>query len=343
MGEKKTSIKSIGEFDLIAKYFMPLANDCDGAFSLLDDGAVLDIPEDESIVVTTDCLVEGVHFLHSISPEHVATRALGANLSDLAAMGATPRWIFLSLQLPESKNEQWVSGFAKSLGKMMGRFGVSLAGGDTVSTVGAMGVTITAIGSIKKGSALRRSGAKPGDEIWVSGTLGDADLGLGFLKKNHLNADLSDTESINHLINRHLCPEPRVALGKSLCENAISTACIDISDGLLADLGHICAVSNVSATINLCDVPLSLAAKKLFAGNIDNAQMSALGGGDDYELLFCSGPENSSKIAALGKSIPLSKIGVISEKSLDNTPAVKVVGQDGRLIEVNHHGWEHLK
>ena len=342
MDTKKPFASKIGEFDLIAKYFAPLAAKCDGALSLLDDGAVLDIPTDESVVVTADCLLEGVHFLSGTSPKYIATRALGANLSDLAAMGAIPRWIFLSLQLPTNQNEQWVSQFATALGQMMEEYGVSLAGGDTVSTTGGAGITITAIGSIKKGSALKRSGAKPGDEIWVSGTLGDADLGLGLLKKIH-SANSKDSESVNYLINRHYCPEPRIKLGKMLGQNAIASACIDISDGLLADLGHICTASNVCATINLGDIPLSNAAKKLFAGNMDTAQKSALSGGDDYELLFCSSPKNSEKIANLETKLPLCKIGIIGEKSSSDAQGVKLIGLDGNEMTIQNRGWEHLK
>jgi len=342
MDTKKPFANKIGEFDLIAKYFAPLASKCDGAFSLLDDGAVLDIATDESVVVTTDCLLEGVHFLSDTSPKHIATRALGANLSDLAAMGATPRWIFLSLQLPKNQNEQWVSQFATALGQMMDEYGVSLAGGDTVSTTDGAGITITAIGSIKKCSAIKRSGAKPGDEIWVSGTLGDADLGLGFLKNIH-SASSKDSESVNYLINRHHRPEPRVELGKALSQNAIASACIDISDGLIADLGHICTASNVSATINLGDIPLSNAVKKIFAENMDTAQNSALSGGDDYELLFCVDPKNSEKVINLAKTIPVCKIGVVGEKKPGDNSNVRVVDGDGNDVIVKSHGWDHLK
>lgn len=343
MGKNKNSKQKIGEFDLIAKYFAPLATDCAGALSLLDDGAVLDIPDDESIVVTTDCLVEGVHFLPTISPGHVATRALGVNLSDLAAMGAAPRWIFLSLQLSQKQDEQWVSDFSHSLGKMMGSFGVFLAGGDTVSTPGPLAITITAIGSIKKGTALKRSGANVGDEVWVSGTIGDADIGLELLKKNKTDIKSNDIESINFLINRHLCPEPRVELGKILNQNNLATACIDISDGMLADLGHICSASNVSAIINIDNIPLSDAAKKLFAYDISNVRKKSIGGGDDYELLFCVKPENSGKISSLNNIIPVCKIGTICKASNDKHSPVRVLAHDGKDVSIEHRGWDHLK
>ncbi|MCK5166301.1 MAG: thiamine-phosphate kinase [Rhodospirillaceae bacterium] len=348
MGDKKSL--GLGEFDLIAKYFAPLSVGCEGALSLLDDGAVLDIPEDESLVVSTDCMTEGIHFLEGTAGKHVATRVLGANLSDLAAMGATPKWIFLSLQLPKNTNEhreEWLEGFSAALGSGLEKFGVSLAGGDTVATLGPLTVTITALGSIKKGSALKRSGARPGDEIWVSGTLGDAQLGLEILQMGDDAAkDAFSDEDADFLIGRHHLPEPRVELGKLLAQMGSVNACIDISDGLVADMSHICEASNVTAEIQLSNIPLSSAAKVLLDYDPTRVHKAAFGGGDDYELLFCLSPENSEQLNLLKSKTPfckIGKIGTISEKSQNKGHAVKIVDPKGENVVVESGGWDHLK
>ena len=345
MGDKKSL--GLGEFDLIAKYFAPLSAGCEGAFSLLDDAAVLDIPEGESLVVSTDCMTEGIHFLSGAAGKHVATRALGANLSDLAAMGATPKWIFLSLQLPKNTNEhreEWLEGFSAALGSGLEKFGVSLAGGDTVATLGPLTVTITALGSIKKGSALKRSGARPGDEIWVSGTLGDAQLGLEILQMGDDAAkDAFSDEDADFLIGRHHLPEPRVELGKLLAQMGSVNACIDISDGLVVDMRHICETANVTAEIQLSDIPLSSAAGGLLGSDPARVHRASLGGGDDYELLFCLSSENSERLGALMGKIPLCKIGVIGEKSQNKDRIVRIIGPTGEEVAVESDGWDHLK
>ena len=348
MGDKKPL--GLGEFDLIAKYFAPLSVGCEGAFSLLDDAAVLDIPEDESLVVSTDCMTEGIHFLGGSAGKHVATRVLGAILSDLAAMGATPRWIFLSLQLPKSIDESWLDDFSSELGSMLGQFGACLAGGDTVTTLGSLSITITAMGSIKKGSALKRSGASPGDEIWVSGTLGDAQLGLEILKAG---GGAPNDKNSEFLINRHLIPEPRIELGKMLAKTGVVSACIDISDGLVSDMGHICKAANLTAEIKLSDIPLSSAASALLAHDPAGVHGAALGGGDDYELLFCLSPKNSERLKTLMGETPsckICKIGVISDerpqnpKNLKNRDrSVRIIGPTGEEIAVKSGGWDHLK
>lgn len=358
MSPKNTSsksIKPIGEFDLIAKYFAPLSAGCDGALSLLDDGAVFDVSKFENIVVTTDCLVEGVHFLKGTSGEHVANRALGANLSDLAAMGASPKWIFLALQLPtdhiKNHGEKWLESFSSGLKQGIGQYGIYLAGGDTVSTTGPLAVTITAMGVIKNNSALVRANAKPGDEIWVSGTIGDSALGLSLLKDGEpVNGD---DKNSNFLINRHLAPEPRIKLGKALASSAVVSACIDISDGLVADMDHICTASGVSAEIELEKIPLSGPAINKFKNNMETVHDAALGGGDDYELLFCVSPKNSKSLLAMctnaAPDIKLSKIGTIGliDESSQNAHVahvnVAVIDHKGAELDVKNPGWDHLR
>ena len=338
MGDKKSL--GLGEFDLIAKYFTPLSKGCEGAFSLLDDGAVLDIPEGESLVVSTDCMTAGIHFLEGTAGKHVATRVLGANLSDLAAMGATPKWIFLSLQLPKNISEDWLDDFSTALGSGLEKFGVSLAGGDTVATMGPLAVTITALGSVKKGSALKRSGAQPGDEIWVSGTLGDAQLGLEILQMDN---DAPVDKNANFLIARHYTPEPRVELGKDLAQMGVVNACIDISDGLVADMGHICETSNVTAEIQLSDIPLSSAATGLLKKDPARVNRAALGGGDDYELLFCIPSGNAEFLKTIESQIPLRKIGTVCKKSQNTDCSVRIIGSTGEVVVVERNGWDHLK
>jgi thiamine-monophosphate kinase len=326
----------MSEFDLIKAYFAPLAAGFVGSLNLGDDAALLTPPAGHELVISKDALSEGVHFLGTESADLIASKALRVNLSDLAAMGAAPICYFLALMLPSNINEKWVEKFAEGLQKTQIEFGIALAGGDTISTKGKISISITVIGSVPIGSALRRNGAKIGDDIYVSGTLGDAALGLKLL------ADNRQLTTNNHLINRYLTPQPRLALGQKL--QGIASSAMDISDGLLQDLGHICAASGVGAVIYADKIPLSEAAilfchpceggdlnkekDSLLRGN-DNTDIleAALNGGDDYELLFTAPsekphliPENCSKI---GKIIAGNDVQVLSVNGKMITPDKK--------------------
>lgn len=269
-----------GEESLIARYFTPLATD-PGAFGLTDDAAVLE-PLGEDVVVTTDAIVEGVHFLADDPPHTIAKKALRVNLSDLAAKGATPAGFVLTLAL-RAVDEIWLAAFARGLGEDISAFDCPLLGGDTVSTPGPLMVSITAFGRVPQGKMVHRNGAKPGDHVVVTGTIGDAVLGLDILRKGRAAAALvSDAASRDMLIGRYRVPEPRGALAMAI--RAHADAAMDVSDGLAGDLAKLCAASGVSAVIDLPSVPMSSAAKAVLAASVAGIE-NLISGGDDYEIL----------------------------------------------------------
>jgi thiamine-monophosphate kinase len=274
-----------GEDSLIARYFRPLATDS-GAFGLTDDAAVLKALG-KDIVVTTDAIVEGVHFLADDPPHTVAQKALRVNLSDLAAKGATLAGFVLTLAL-RAVDEAWLEAFARGLGEDAAAFNCPLLGGDTVSTPGPLMVSITAFGRVPQGKMIQRSGARPGDHVVVTGTIGDAVLGLDILRTGRAAAALAnDAASREMLINRYRVPEPRNALASAI--RAHAHAAMDVSDGLAGDLAKLCAASGVSAVIDLPSVPLSPAAKAVLAADAVSIG-EIVSGGDDYEVLCAIRP-----------------------------------------------------
>lgn len=295
-----------GEDDLIARYFRPLATD-PGAFGLVDDAALLNQSGDD-LVVTTDAIVEGVHFLPDDPPDTIARKALRVNLSDLAAKGASPAGFVLTLALRDAA-DKWLAPFACALGEDAADFGCPVLGGDTVSTPGPLMISITAFGRVPPGKMVRRTGAKPGDRIAVTGTIGDAALGLRVLKGKIAGEGL-DTSTRDFLIRRYRVPQPRNALGLAIREHA--NAAMDVSDGLAGDLTKLCVASGVSAAIGLAAVPLSAPTRALLANGSADIE-AAVSGGDDYEVL-CTVPENrwDSFVAAARKAdVPVSAIGRI--------------------------------
>lgn len=295
-----------GEDDLIARYFRPLATD-PGAFGLVDDAALLNQSGDD-LVVTTDAIVEGVHFLPDDPPDTIARKALRVNLSDLAAKGASPAGFVLTLALRDAA-DKWLAPFACALGEDAADFGCPVLGGDTVSTPGPLMISITAFGRVPPGKMVRRTGAKPGDRIAVTGTIGDAALGLRVLKGKIAGEGL-DTSTRDFLIRRYRVPQPRNALGLAIREHA--NAAMDVSDGLAGDLTKLCVASGVSAAIGLAAVPLSAPTRALLANGSADIE-AAVSGGDDYEVL-CTVPENrwESFVAAARKAdVPVSAVGRI--------------------------------
>ncbi|MFZ2155144.1 MAG: thiamine-phosphate kinase, partial [Bradyrhizobium sp.] len=274
-----------GEDALIARYFRPLATD-PGAFGLIDDVAVLK-PNGDEIVVTTDAIVEGVHYLPGDPPDTVARKALRVNLSDLAAKGATPAGFVLTLAL-RAADDAWLAPFARGLGEDAGLYNCPLLGGDTVSTPGPAMISITAFGRVPSGRMVHRSGAKPGDRIVVSGTIGDAVLGLDILKGGAVAKALAgDVAASEMLVGRYRVPQPRNTLAQAVRDHA--SAAMDVSDGLAGDLAKLCAASAVSAVIDAPGIPLSAPAAALLArGTVGIGTIVA--GGDDYEIL-CAIPE----------------------------------------------------
>jgi thiamine-monophosphate kinase len=296
-----------GEDSLIARYFRPLATD-PGAFQLNDDAAVLKALGDD-IVVTTDAIVEGVHFLPDDPPDTIARKALRVNLSDLAAKGATPAGFVLTLAL-RNADEAWLKPFAAALGEDAKQFGCPLLGGDTVSTPGPQMISVTAFGRVPAGKMVHRSGARPGERVMVTGTIGDAALGLAVLKGGKVHAATSDAAARSMLVGRYRVPQPRVKLAEIV--RAHASAAMDVSDGLAGDLAKLCGVSGVSAAIDLASIPLSDAAGDLVSRGVVGVE-ALIAGGDDYEIL-CAIPEDRVEAftgAALGAGVKVSSIGTV--------------------------------
>jgi thiamine-monophosphate kinase len=321
----------LGEFGRIRRYFAPLAGP--GGLGLGDDAALLDCPPGHCLVVTVDQLIEGVHYLPDDAPDTVARKLLRRNLSDLAAMGATPRHYLLTTALPASVTDDWVGCFAEGLAEDQRHFGIALLGGDSAGTSGPASLTMTAIGEVPVAREIRRSGARPGDRIWVSGTIGDAFLGLQVLRGGL--ADLA-AEQRDALVARYRLPEPRTRLGPRLA--GIAHAMIDVSDGLAADLGHLCDASGVGAMVALPRLPLSGAARSVVADD-DALRVALATGGDDYELLFAAPPEAAAALAALAEelAVPLSEIGEIVDGA-----GVRLADAAGHDMPVTAAGWRHF-
>jgi thiamine-monophosphate kinase len=295
---------SSAEDSLIARYFRPLATD-PGAFGLIDDAAILK-PAGDDIVITTDAIVEGVHFLPDDPPETIARKALRVNLSDLAAKGATPAGFVLTLALREAA-DSWLAPFARGLGEDAAYFGCPLLGGDTVSTPGPRMISITAFGRVPPGKMVYRGGAKPGDRVVVTGTIGDAALGLDILKSGAVAAALAGDASAQYmLVERYRVPQPRNALAIAVRDYA--HAAMDVSDGLAGDLAKLCAASGVSAVIDAPSIPMSAAAAALLARGAVGIE-AIVSGGDDYEIL-CAIPEN--RLDAFAEQARLAGVAVTS-------------------------------
>jgi thiamine-monophosphate kinase len=278
------SERASGEDSLIARYFKPIATD-PGAFGLDDDAAII-APTGDDIVVTTDAIVEGVHFLPDDPPDTVARKALRVNLSDLAAKGATCAGFVLTLAL-RNADDAWLTAFARALGEDAKLFSCPLLGGDTVSTPGPLMISITAFGRLPQGKMVHRAGAKAGDRMFVTGTIGDAALGLDVLRGGPVAAALAgDAVGRDFLAARYRVPQPRNALAKAVRNYA--SAAMDVSDGLAGDLAKLCAASGVTAVINVPSIPLSPATTGLLARKAIGIE-TLVAGGDDYELL-CAVP-----------------------------------------------------
>jgi len=326
------------ESELIARHFAPLARGFPGAFGLLDDAAViLPLPGHE-LVVKTDAVVEGVHFLHDDPPDLVARKALRVNLSDLAAKGAVARAYMLDIMLPTTTSEEWIAAFARGLADDQNEYGVHLIGGDTDSTPGPVTIAIMAFGDIATGRMIRRAGARPGDVVFVTGTIGDAALGLTLLRGELANLDARAAE---FLVGRYRLPHPRVRLGPRLI--GIANAAIDVSDGLLADLGHLCEASGLAAVIEARRVPLSAAVREIIATDSRHIT-TVMTGGDDYEVLFTAPPEAADELARLSRilDVPIAGIGRMEPPSIQKGSRVTALGESGQPLTCDRPGWTHF-
>ncbi len=323
----------VNERALIADIFAPLTADTPGALNLKDDAACLVPPAGKDLVITTDAIVAGVHFFSHDPADTVAAKALRVNLSDLAAKGAEPLGYTLCLALDEECTIEWVSEFAKGLQRDQLSYGISLFGGDTVKTPGPLSVSITAFGTVEKGAMVERNGAQAGDIVCVSGTIGDGAFGLDVARG--LYDGLGD-EKKAFLQHRYRCPEPRCALVPAL--RKFAGAAMDVSDGLIGDIGALCAVSGVSADIELDKIPLSPAVHSLVDGD-DRLLHLAVNGGDDYEIICTVAPGDVDAFlnSAQQCGVAVSKIGVITT----GTHNPRVYDNRGKQVTLLVGRYEH--
>lgn len=308
------------EFSLIARHFRQLAGE--GALDLLDDAALLTPPAGTELVLAADAMVAGVHFLPDDPPETIGRKLLRVNLSDLAAMGADPLGYLMTVALPRGTPDEWVAGFAAGLLEDQREFGLSVLGGDTVSTPGPLTLSLTILGTVARGQALHRVGARPGDDLWVSGRIGDGYLGLRAAR-----GEITDPGGV--LAGRYRLPEPRLALGHAL--RGVARAAMDVSDGLLQDLSHLCRAGGCAAQVEAARVPVSLA---------DAPRVALLTGGDDYELLFAAAAQDRARVeaAAAAARTPVMRIGRFTPGS----PRVTLLDEAGQDITPATLGWSHL-
>ena len=308
------------EFGIIARYFAPLAKD-PGALKLTDDAAFIQARPGLDLVVTTDQIAAETDFFAHDPPATVAKKALRVNLSDLAAKGARPEYYLLNLALPRPAREEWLKDFAAGLADDQNQFGISLLGGDTSATDGPLSISITAFGFVPEGRMVKRSGAKIGDAVYVTGTIGDSAGGLAiFEREKH---QLSDAER-DYLTRRYQVPEPPVAFGTKLSE--VASASIDVSDGLITDLGHLAEISKVRIELTAEAIPRS-DALRVFWGDSAEAILRAATAGDDYQIAFTAPPE-------LGG--PFTRIGQVQAGE------GVAVSYNGKLVAVPRSGYRHF-
>ena len=311
------------EFTRIAKYFAPLA--ASGGLGLADDAAVITPPPNRDLVITADAMVAGVHFLPSEAPENIARKLLRVNLSDIAAMGAAPLYYLLTISVPRDVSELWFEGFARGLAADQARYGVSLLGGDSTSTPGPVTASVTMFGHVAPGAALRRGGAKAGDDLWVTGVIGDGVLGLWALRGER-------NDPTGSLARRYRFPEPRLGLNLS----GVAHAAMDISDGLVQDSSHMARASGVGLELELAKVPLSP------AGHEEGLAFVASGvaGGDDYELLLAVPPARAQALQATAHKagLAVTRIGKFNTARGE----VRGVNAAGQTIELGNGGWSHF-
>ena len=317
------------EFDLIAAYFAPLAAAVPGAYGLGDDAATFAPSAGCELVLTVDAIVEGVHFL----PSDLARKLLRVSLSDLAAKGARPRGYLLTTAWTRETPVEWIAAFARGLGEDQAEFCLSLWGGDTVSTPGPMSFSLTALGEVASGCMIRRSGGQAGDNIYVTGTIGDGALGLK-AAQGELDAPADDLAA---LIARYRVPSPRVAFGPRLV--GVASAALDVSDGLMADLGHLCVQSGVGARVDAASVPLSEAAAACLARSAPLIE-TILTGGDDYEIVFAASPQVAAKVDSLAQAsnLRVTCIGKLVDASL----GISAVDVNGKAQSLVQKGFRHF-
>jgi thiamine-monophosphate kinase len=316
----------LSEFDIIRRYFTRPTSQT--VLGVGDDCALIRVTEGEDLAVSTDMLIAGRHFHRDADPAKLGHKALAVNLSDMAAMGATPRWATLAIALPEA-NEVWLEAFAGGFLQLAERHAVDLVGGDT--TRGPLTLCVQIMGEVPRGMALRRDGAKPGDEIWVSGQLGDAALILAHLD----HSIVLDPHEVAMYAPRLHEPTPRLALGRALL--GVAHSCVDVSDGLAADLGHILERSQVAAVVQLGRVPRSRLVERKLPATV--ALRAMLAGGDDYELCFTAAPERHAEVIEIGKRLG---VAVTSVGRIEEGAGLTVLDESGEPTDIGVAGWDHF-
>ena len=309
------------EFSLIARHFRPLAGP--GALDLIDDAAVFAPPAGRDLVVAADAIVAGVHFLPDDPPDLVGRKLLRTNLSDLAAMGAAPLGYLMTVSVPKGTPDAWFAGFAAGLAQDQAAFGITLLGGDTTSTPGPVTLSLTILGTVAQGEAVRRVGARPGDLLFVTGTIGDGALGLRAAR-----GEIADPDG--YLAGRYRLPRPRLGVAR----HGIVAAALDVSDGLVQDVGHLCRAAGCGAEIVAGDLPLSAPARAALPG----ALATILTGGDDYELAMAVRPEQADALRAAAGEVPVTCIG----RFVAGEPRVAVRDAEGAEVALGAGGWNHF-
>lgn len=316
------------EFALIARIFAPLAGE--GAFGLTDDAALIAARPGFDLVVTTDAIAEGTDFFAFDPPALVAQKALRVNLSDLAAKGAVPHGYLLNIALPPSITADWLQDFAAGLAQDQAAFELTLLGGDTARTEGPLSISITAFGFVPQGQMIRRGGARPGDQVYVTGSVGDSGGGLAiFRRERHTLTE----EQRDFLIARYCLPQPPVSFGSRL--RGLATASVDVSDGLIADLGHVARASGVKLVIDAAAIPLSEPLRAFWGGD-EAAIIRAATAGDDYQVAFTASDHGAVMRAAQDASVTVTRIGAVEE----GEGADLVAG--GRILPVARGGYRHF-
>jgi thiamine-monophosphate kinase len=333
MTNSNSDAPKLGEFELIARLFAPLAAHIPGALGLTDDAGLIVPSPGHDLVVTVDALVEGVHFLAADPPGDIARKSLRVNLSDLAAKGARPRAYLLALSLAPWVNDAWLAAFADGFAQDQARYGIGLLGGDTTATPGPLTLSITALGEVESGRMIRRAGAQAGDRVFVSGTVGDSGAGLAILKGE--GTALEETTRAA-LVARYRLPEPRLALGAALA--GLATAALDVSDGLIADLGHLAKASGVRIVVDAPLIPLSPGTRALW-GEGREAVIRAAIAGDDYEIAFTAPASRESAIreAARASGVPVHAIG-----RAETGAGVVLRDENGQDIPLSRTGFTHF-
>jgi thiamine-monophosphate kinase len=319
------------EFEIIATIFAPLAGE--GAFGLKDDAAIIAARPGFDLVVSTDAIAEGTDFFAFDPAGSVAQKALRVNLSDLAAKGASPHGYLLNIALPPSITPDWLTAFAAGLAEDQKTFGISLLGGDTARTEGPLSIAVTAFGFVPAGGMVRRNGARPGDDVYVTGTIGDSGGGLAIFKREKHTLDEGQRDA---LTARYRVPQPPVRFGaQALCD--LASAAADVSDGLVADLGHIAQASGVKLVVDASAIPRSQALLA-FWGDDDAALIRAATAGDDYQIIFAAAPDRYDAImqAAKDGGISAARIGqVVGGEGVE-------LRRDGRVLPVQRPGYRHF-